>query len=124
MSGGAMGSLSRATDQASSAIEAARFAYQLRSRDRASFAESDTTLKNSLTELDDAGISAEGVEPRGTTEVATQERTLREIRNATDAVLEAQRRIRVAAPSAGTAHALKSAATELSKLSSQLERFQ
>ena len=90
------------------------------SADRTFVTTTQTALSNAITELGIAGQTATGVEPASPAETAAQKTTLREIREATDAVLAAQRAVTTNAASA--LPALRASTKDLTALSDKLQK--
>lgn len=110
--------LRQAASDARSAVSAATLAMSQQERDRTFLPTTQTALGDAITQLGAAEESASEVEPDGPSEVAAQQRTLTAIRQATDAVLAAQRT--VADDAAAGVLALRASTKELTVLSDRL----
>lgn len=88
--------------------------------DRIFVTTTQTALNNAITALGAAGQTATGVEPTSAAETAAQKTTLREIREATDAVLAAQRA--VSTDPASALPALRTSTKDLTALSDKLQK--
>jgi hypothetical protein len=90
------------------------------SADRTLITTSQTALSDAITELGSAERAATALEPASAAEAAAQKVTLREIRQATDAVLAAQRA--VATNAASALPALRTSTKDLTALSDKLQK--
>lgn len=113
-------SLRQAATDARSAAASAQLAVTQQRDDRTFLTTTQTALGDAITELGSAAQSAAEVEASTRSETAEQQRTLRAIRAATDAVLAAQRA--VAADAGSALPALRASAAALTKLADQLLR--
>jgi hypothetical protein len=111
-------SLRQAATDARSAVSSAELAMTQQASDRTFVTTTQTALGDAITELGDAQQSATEVESSSRSEIAVQKRTLKEIREATDAVLAAQRL--VATDAASAVSALRTSTKDLTALSEEL----
>lgn len=113
-------SLRQAATDARSAAETAQLAMTQQRDDRTFLTTTQTALGDAITELGAAEQAATELQAETPAETAEQKSTLRAIRDATDAVLAAQRSV---ADDAGRAvPALRSTAATLTKLADRFER--
>ncbi|WP_313540324.1 hypothetical protein [Leifsonia aquatica] len=110
--------LRQAASDARSAVSSANLAMSQQARARTFLPTTQTVLGDAITELGSAEQAAAEVEPDGAVEESAQQRTLTAIREATDAVLAAQRT--VADDAASGVPALRASTKELTALADRL----